>query len=115
MTFLHDIKFAARSLARAKGLAITVALTLPLGIGADNAAFSVPEIQDLRERVKTLSTLGEFSTIGFTMIGLGEPREVRSGVVSGSYFEVMGLRPVLGRLLDRRDDGPTASGAAVLT
>jgi putative ABC transport system permease protein len=85
------------------------------GIGAENAAFSVPEIQDLRERVKTLSAFGDFSTIGFTMVGLGEPRAVRSGVVGGSYFEVMGLRPVLGRLLDKRDDGPSAAGAAVLT
>src|SRR5574341_1786645 len=85
------------------------------GIGADNTTFSVPEIQDLRERVKTLSAFGDFSTIGFTMVGLGEPREVRAGVVGGSYFEVMGLHPVLGRLLDARDDGPNAAGAAVLT
>jgi putative ABC transport system permease protein len=48
------------------------------------------------------------------MVGLGEPREVRAGVVGGSYFDVMGLHPVLGRLLDMRDDGP-AAGAAVLT
>jgi len=46
---------------------------------------------------------------------LGEPREVRAGVVGGSYFDVMGLRPVLGRLLDMRDDGPQAAGAMVLT
>src|SRR5207253_3374384 len=85
------------------------------GIGADNAAFSVPEIQDLRASVKTVSAFGDFSTIGFTMVGLGEPREVRAGVVGGSYFEVMGLHPVLGRLLDARDDGPSAAGAAVLT
>jgi predicted permease len=84
-------------------------------IGVDNATFSVPEIQDLRERVKTLSAFGDFSTIGFTMIGLGESREVRAGVVGGSYFEVMGLHPVLGRLLDMRDDGPKAAGAVVLT
>src|SRR5207237_3398568 len=58
---------------------------------------------------------GDFSTIGFTMIGLGDPREVRAGVVGGSYFEVMGLHPVLGRLLDAHDDGPNAAGAAVLT
>ncbi len=76
------------------------------GIGVDDIAFSVPEIQDLRSRVKTLSSFGDFSTIGFTMVGLGEPREVRAGVVGGSYFDVMGLRPVLGRLLDMRDDGP---------
>jgi predicted permease len=85
------------------------------GIGAENAAFSVPEVRDLRERVKSLSAIGDFSTIGFTMVGLGEPREIQAGVVGGSYFAVMGLHPVLGRLLDARDDGPSAAGAAVLT
>src|SRR5207249_7045903 len=85
------------------------------GIRDENANFSVPEIQDLRASVKSLSAFGDFSTIGFTMIGLGEPREVRAGVVGGSYFDVMGLHPVLGRLLDARDDGPNAAGAAVLT
>ena len=151
LTFVRDLKFAARSLSRTKGLTVTVVLTLALGIGAnaaifslvrgvllrplvnrdeerliyirqsargigfDDAAFSVPEIRDLRDRVKTISAFGDFSTIGFTMVGLGEPREVRAGVVGGSYFEVMGLRPVLGRLLDAHDDGPNAPGAAVLT
>jgi len=150
-TFLRDIKFAIRSLARAKGLALTVVLTLALGIGAnaaifsvvrgvllrplvnrdenrliyirqsargigsENTTFSVPEIQDLQSSVKSVSEFGDFSTIGFTMVGLGEPREVRAGVVDGSYFEVMGLHPILGRLLDARDDGPKAAGAAVLT
>jgi len=85
------------------------------GSGNDNAAFSVPEIQDLRSRVKTLSSFGDFSTLGFTMVGLGEPRTVQAGVVGGSYFQVMGLRPVLGRLLDAHDDGPNAAGAVVLT
>src|SRR6201988_968943 len=151
MTFLRDLRFALRSLARAGGLAFTAVRTLALGIGAnaaiftlvrgvllrplvnrdedrviyirqsapgigaDNDNFSVPELQDLRASVKSVSEFGDFSTIGFTMIGLGEPREVRAGVVGGSYFEVMGLRPVLGRLLDMRDDGPNAAGAAVLT
>jgi putative ABC transport system permease protein len=151
MTFWQDLKFAVRSLARTKGLTVTVILTLALGIGAnaaiftlvrgvllrplanrdedrliyirqsapgikvDDIAFSVPEIQDLRSRIKTLTAFGDFSTIGFTMVGLGEPREVRAGVVGGSYFDVVGLHPVLGRLLDMRDDGPQAAGAMVLT
>jgi putative ABC transport system permease protein len=85
------------------------------GNGDDNANWSVPEIQDLRARVKTLSSFGDFSTVGFTMVGLGEPRTVQAGVVGGSYFQVMGLRPVLGRLLDAHDDGPNATGAVVLT
>src|SRR6202023_2514240 len=88
--FLQDLKIAVRSLLRAKGLAITVILTLALGIGAnaaiftlvrgvllrplvnrdedrliyirqsapgigaENANFSVPEIQDLRASVKSV-------------------------------------------------------------
>src|ERR1700674_977930 len=151
MSFLHDLRVAVRSLARTKGLAVTVVLTLALGIGANAAIFSlvrgvllrplvnsdeerliyirqsapgispggvpfsVPEIQDLRASVKTLSSFGEFSTIGFTMIGLGEPREVQAGVVGGTYFDVMGLHPVLGRLVGPQDDGPKAAGVVVLT
>ena len=85
------------------------------GIGEENSAFSVPEIQDLRASVKTLSAFGDFSAIDFTMIGLGEPRSIRGGVVSGSFFDVMGLRPVLGRLIGPQDDGPNAAGVVVLT
>ena len=85
------------------------------GLKVENAAFSVPELHDLQGRVKSLSAFGDFSVIEFTMLGLGEPRVVRSGVVGGSYFEVMGLSPVLGRLLGPGDDGPKAAGAAVLT
>ena len=85
------------------------------GEGVENAVFSVPEIRDLQARATTISTFGDFSTLEFTMIGLGEPRVVRAGVVSGSYFEVMGLRPVRGRLIDATDDGPNSAGAAVLT
>lgn len=150
-SFLHELKFGARSLTRAKGLTATVVVTLALGIGAntamfslvrgvllrplvnrdesrliyirqgapargaDNMYFSVPEIDDLRSRLKTLNSFGDFSIANFSMVGLGEPRSVQAGVVDGSYFKVMGLRPVLGRLLDAHDDGPKASGAVVLT
>jgi len=85
------------------------------GIGDVNAAFSVPELRDLRASVKTVSAFGDFSTMDFTMIGLGEPRSIRGGVVGGTYFDVMGLRPVLGRLIGPQDDGPQAVGVVVLT
>src|SRR4249920_3386883 len=113
MGFLTDLRFAARSLSRVKGLTITVILTLALGIGAnaaiftvvqgvllkplvnrdeerlvyirqsapgigvENAAFSVPELRDLRAGVTTLTAFGDFSALEFTMVGLGEPRVVR--------------------------------------
>src|SRR5207248_842791 len=85
------------------------------GMGMDNAYFSVPEIQDLKASVHSISEFGDFSQIGFTMVGLGEPREVQAGVVGGNYFEVMGLHPVLGRLVEPQDDGPKAPGVVVVT
>ena len=86
------------------------------GIGADNLTFSVPEVNDLKSQVTSVAAFGDFSTVDFTLIGLGsEPRMVKAGVVGGSFFDVMGLRPVLGRLLNVQDDGPNAAGVAVLT
>jgi putative ABC transport system permease protein len=85
------------------------------GMQVDDATFSVPEINDIGRNLKTISKIGTFSTIDFTEQGLTETREIHAGVVDGDYFEVMGLKPVLGRLLDERDDGPSAAGAVVLT
>ena len=151
MRFLHDLRVAIRSLAHARALWLTVAVTLALGIGAnaaifsvvrgvllrplanrdedrllyirqsapgigaDNTTFSIPEIADIGGNLKTIKELGTFSEIDFTIVGLGTPREIHAGVVDGNYFDVMGLRPVLGRLLGPSDDGPKAAGAAVLT
>ena len=39
--FMRDVKCAVRSLAKAKGLTITVVLTLALGIGANSAIFAL--------------------------------------------------------------------------
>ncbi|HEY1576810.1 MAG TPA: ADOP family duplicated permease [Terracidiphilus sp.] len=85
------------------------------GIGETNATFSVPEIADIGSSLKTIQELGTFSEIDFTVMGLGTPREIPAGVVDGHYFEVMGLKPVLGRLLGPSDDGQNAAGAVVLT
>jgi putative ABC transport system permease protein len=85
------------------------------GIGVDNATFSIPEIQDLAGGLKTIPQLGTFSELDFTLVGLGTPRSIPAGVVDGNYFQVMGLHPVLGRLLSTADDGQNAAGAIVLS
>src|ERR1700689_859874 len=85
------------------------------GLREENTTFSVPELRDLEGSVHSVAEYGEFSSMPFTMIGLGQPRSVVGGVVSGSYFEVMGLRPILGRLITPQDDGPKAAGVIVLT
>ena len=85
------------------------------GLQVSNATFSVPEVTDIGAHLKMISRIGTFSTIDFSAEGLGEVREIHAGVVDGAYFDVMGLKPVLGRLLDERDDGQNAPGAVVLT
>src|SRR5438046_7534627 len=106
----RDIRYALRSLTRAKALTATVVVTLALGIGAnaaifsvvrsvllrplvnrdpdrliyirqtapgigtENLTFSVPEINDFKTRIKTISAFGDFSTVDFTLIGFGKPR-----------------------------------------
>ena len=83
--------------------------------GQDNTTFSVPEIKDIEGSVRSLDEFGDFSQMDFTMVGLGEPRVVHGGVVSGNFFDVMGLRPVLGRLVGPQDAGVDAPGVIVLT
>jgi len=85
------------------------------GLHEVNANFSIPEINDIGAGLKTIRELGTFSTMDFTVVGLGTPREIPAGVVDGNYFDVMGLKPILGRLLTPADDGPNAPGAMVLT
>ena len=85
------------------------------GLGGQSTRFSIAEIADFKSRISTISAFGDFSTVTFTLLGLDKPRSVQSGVVSGAYFDVMGLRPARGRLLNSGDDGPDAQGAAVLT
>jgi putative ABC transport system permease protein len=79
-------------------------------IGEDDATFSISEIQDIGGGLKSIRELGTFSEVDFTVVGLGTPREIPAGVVDGHYFEVMGLRPVLGGLLTPADDGQNAAG-----
>ena len=83
--------------------------------GVEETTFSVPEVKDFRAGVPSIEKFGEFSTIDFTMNGLGEPRVVHAGVVNGEFFDVMGLRAALGRLIEPSDDGLNAAGVAVLT
>ena len=147
----RDMRVGLRSLLRTKGLAVTVVVTLALGIGAnaaifsvvrgvllrplvnrgedrliyirqsapavgrENMTFSMAEYADMKAGSTAIGAFGDFSQIELTMLGEGEPRLLQAGVVNGSFFEVMGLRPALGRLINASDDGPEAASAVVLT
>ncbi len=149
--FLADLRYAVRSLSRARGFLIAVVLTLGLGIGAntaifsvvrgvllkplphqdgdrlvylrqsingpggENILFSVPEILDFRENARTLSGIAEYSGMTYTLQGDDDAVRMTVGLVTGNYFTIMGLAPVLGRLLTDGDDGTAVPPVMVLT
>ena len=84
-------------------------------LGVEDAQFSVQEIQDYRERNSSLAELVEFHTMTFTLLGGAEARSVRTGVVSAQFFDVMGVRPLMGRTFVTSDDHPGADPVLVLS
>ena len=82
--------------------------------GIENTVFSVPEIIDYRE-AGALAGIAEFSANTYNLTARGEPAQVLAGIVTGNFFQVMGLRPEVGRLFDAGDDGAAADPVIVLT
>jgi predicted permease len=83
--------------------------------GLDDVKFSVPEIIDFRERAEALTGFVEFSAMPFTMLGGDRPEQVQAGIVSGNYFEIMGLGALVGRAIAASDDGADAQPVMMLT
>ena len=77
-------------------------------------AFSPPEIRDLQERPRSFADVVEYHSMWFVLLGKAEPERVQTGVVSASFFDLLGVRPLLGpdvpagRGQARRRGGPRA-------
>lgn len=77
--------------------------------GGQDATFSVQEIADLRAQTPSLDAVAEYHSMSFIMVGRGEPYRVQTGVVSAEYFDVLGVRAMLGRTFrpgEDRDGAP---------
>jgi predicted permease len=78
--------------------------------------FSYPEVRDVRDGNTVFSSVAAEMVTNFGLEANGVTRPVWGCEVSGQYFEVVGIQPFLGRLLNRADDDhPGASEAAVLS
>jgi predicted permease len=78
-------------------------------------SFSRPFYDDLRAHSDMLSGVTAFGGgIGLDMIGNGPASVVDGQIVAGNYFDVLGLRPAIGRLLQASDDSPSAEPVTVL-
>jgi predicted permease len=87
-------------------------------IGGDNASscsFSRPFFETLRRQASMLANVTAFGGgIQLNLIGNGPARIVRGHIVSGNYFETLGIRPAIGRMLSPADDVPAAAPVMVL-
>src|SRR5436305_799228 len=83
--------------------------------GGEDIAFSVPEINDFRESSKTLGGIAEYSPFTVTLLNDHRAERLSVGLVTGNYFSVMGLSPVVGRAFGPEDDGRAAAPVMILT
>ena len=152
--FIRDIRYAFRTLGRARGFTFVVVLMLALGIGANTAIFSLldqllyrplpvhdpgslvqldgpgafrgrsngarvfsyPMYRDLRDGTQTFSgVLARYSTAATLMLG-NQSERVQAEIVSGNFFEVLGVQPAHGRLFSGADEQtPRAHPVVVLS
>ena len=84
-------------------------------MNVDDMGWSVPEIMDYRAQNQTLSSLVEYHVMSFTLFGHGDPDRVKTAVVSWNYFDMFGVKPILGRAFTPKDDEIGAPAVLVLS
>jgi predicted permease len=77
-------------------------------------SLSPPDFMSVREQTRTFEQVEAYSGGVFTMLGAGEPREVRGTNVSDDLLGLLGLPVALGRTLQSGENQPGRNGVAVL-
>jgi putative ABC transport system permease protein len=88
------------------------------GPGPETVYFSVPELADYRSQSgaqKAIASWMEYHSMSFVLLGYGDPDRVKTGVVSANAFEVLGVRPALGRTFRADDEKPGAPPVLLLS
>jgi putative ABC transport system permease protein len=76
--------------------------------------FSVKELEDYRQN-HTLSGVVEYHSMAFLLLGNDSAERVQTGVVSHNFFDVLGVKPLLGRSFLDTDESPKADAVLMLS
>src|ERR1700680_3655801 len=150
-SFLQDVRYSLRLIAKAPGFAAIAILTLALGIGANtkifiwiNAAllnpvpgltspsdvvsltlskpgdnpfpFTYPDVEAIRDGQQSFAGIAACGFATTSLTGKGKPERVWGMVASANYFDVLGVRPILGRgFLPAEDEKPGDAPVVVIS
>jgi putative ABC transport system permease protein len=70
----------------------------------DRAPLSIPDVDDYRRQSSSLAGLALFTNWSANLTGIGTPERLEGTRVSGNFFELLGLRPLIGRSLQADDE-----------
>lgn len=84
-------------------------------MGPDPIGLSVQEYLDYRNQSHFFTGIAEYHSMLFTLLGTKNPERVVTGVVSSNYFDVLGVKPVLGRLLTPADESKGSAPVLILS
>lgn len=80
-----------------------------------NAPFTLPEFIDYRSQTRALSGLAAFAYWSASLAGEGVTERLTGARMSGNTFDVLGMTPAAGRLLNDPDDRPGAPAVVLLS
>src|SRR5216684_2148702 len=92
-------------------------VSLSLGRGAQNPfPFTYPDLEAMRDGQQSFRGITACNTTPMSLTGKGKPERVWGMLTSANYFDVLGVRPILGRgFLPAEDERPGGAPVAVIS